>query len=89
MKKDASAIGFIGIPDEESIKMLEKELRKPIKKIEKKGKIILLIGKGLFKKKIIIPIENMGIIGIPKLTNYFITHIIRVKYVQMEVSFHC
>ena len=58
MKKDASAIGFIGIPDEESIKMLEKELRKPIKKIEKKGKIILLIGKGLFKKKIIIPIEK-------------------------------
>jgi hypothetical protein len=38
--------------------MLEKELRKPIKKIEKKGKIILLIGKGLFKKKIIIPIEK-------------------------------
>jgi hypothetical protein len=38
MKKDASAIGFIGIPDEESIKMLEKELRKPIKKIEKKRK---------------------------------------------------
>ncbi len=56
MKKDASAIGFIGIPDDETIKMLEKELRKPIKKIEKKGKIILLIGKGLFKKKIIIPI---------------------------------
>lgn len=58
MKKDASAIGFIGIPDDESIKMLEKELGKPIKKIEKKGKIILLIGKGLFKKKIIIPIEK-------------------------------
>lgn len=58
MKKDASAIGFIGVPDDESIKMLEKELGKPIKKIEKKGKIILLIGKGLFKKKIIIPIEK-------------------------------
>jgi hypothetical protein len=58
MKKDASAIGFIGIPDDESIKVLEKELGKPIKKIEKKGKIILLIGKGLFKKKIIIPIEK-------------------------------
>jgi hypothetical protein len=58
MKKDASAIGFIGIPDEESIKVLEKELGKPIKKIEKKGKIILLIGKGLFKKKIVIPFEN-------------------------------
>ncbi|WP_265445874.1 hypothetical protein [Acetivibrio straminisolvens] len=58
MKKDASAIGFIGIPDDEIIKMLEKELGKPIKKIEKKGKIILLVGKGLFKKKIIIPIEK-------------------------------
>lgn len=58
MKKDASAIGFIGVPDDESIKMLEKELGKPIKKIEKKGKIILLIGKGLFKKKIIIPMEK-------------------------------
>lgn len=52
MKKDASAIGFIGVPDDESIKMLEKELGKPIKKIEKKGKIILLIGKGLFKRKL-------------------------------------
>ena len=29
-----------------------------IKKIEKKGKIVLLIGKGLFKKKIVIPFEN-------------------------------
>lgn len=57
MKKDASAIGFIGIPDDESIKILEKELGKPIKKIEKKGKIILVVGKGLLKKKIIIPIE--------------------------------
>jgi hypothetical protein len=58
IKKDASAIGFIGIPDDESIKMLEKELGEPIKKIEKKGKIILLVGKGLFKKKIIIPIKK-------------------------------
>mgnify|MGYP001245502228 CR=1 FL=1 len=58
MKKDTSVIGFIGIPDDEIIKMLEKKLGKPIKKIEKKGKIILLIGKGLFKKKIIIPIEK-------------------------------
>ncbi len=58
MKKDASAIGFIGIPDDESIKMLEKELGEPIKKIEKKGKIVLLVGKGLFKKKIVIPFRN-------------------------------
>jgi hypothetical protein len=58
MKKDASAIGFIGIPDDESIKMLEIELGEPIKKIEKKGKIVLLVGKGLFRKKIVIPFRN-------------------------------
>ncbi|MDD4438131.1 MAG: hypothetical protein PHS04_08870 [Tissierellia bacterium] len=58
MKKEAAAIGIIGIPDEETITMLEKEWGKPIKKIEKKGKIILAVGKGLFKKKIIIPIEE-------------------------------
>lgn len=57
-KKGASAIGFIGIPDDEAITMLEKELGKPIKKIEKNGKIILLVGKGLFIKKIIIPVEE-------------------------------
>jgi hypothetical protein len=58
MRKEASSIGIIGIPDEEAIKMLERELGKPVKKIEKSGKIILLIGKGLIKKKIIIPIEK-------------------------------
>lgn len=56
--KDATAIGIIGIPDEETIAILEKQLGKPIKKIEKNGKIILLVGKGLFKKKIVIPIED-------------------------------
>jgi hypothetical protein len=58
MKKEAAAIGIIGIPDDESIKMLEKELGEPIKKIEKKRKIILLVGKGLIKKKIIIPTQK-------------------------------
>ena len=52
--KDASAIGIIGLPDDETIKSLEKELGKPIKKIEKDDKIILLVGKGLFKKRFII-----------------------------------
>ncbi|MDD4335599.1 MAG: hypothetical protein PHY77_08340 [Desulfotomaculaceae bacterium] len=37
MLKDAAAIGIIGIPDEKSIAMLEKELGKPIKKIEKRN----------------------------------------------------
>lgn len=56
--KEAAAIGIIGIPDEETITMLEKELGKPIKSIKKNGKIILLVGKGLFKKKIVIPVEK-------------------------------
>lgn len=57
--KDVASIGFIGgIPDDEAIKRLEKEWETPIKKIEKDGKIILLIGRGLFKKKIVIPFEK-------------------------------
>ncbi|MGI6704317.1 MAG: hypothetical protein ACOX42_09950 [Clostridia bacterium] len=58
MKKNATSIGIIGIPDDAIINKLEKEWGKPIKKIEKDGKIILLIGKGLFKKKIVIPFEK-------------------------------
>ena len=57
MKKDATAIGIIGIPDDAMIKRLEKEWGKPIKKIEKDGNIILLVGRGLFKKKIVIPLK--------------------------------
>jgi hypothetical protein len=53
--KGASAIGIIGLPDDETIKTLESELGKPIKKIEKDDKITLLVGKGLFKKRFIIP----------------------------------
>lgn len=59
MKKDAASIGIIGgIPDDASIKRLEKEWGEPIRKIEKDGKIILLVGRGLFKKKIVIPFEK-------------------------------
>ncbi len=58
MGKKASAIGFIGIPDEMTIKKLEKDLSKPVKKIEKKGKVIIYIGRGLFRKKYIIPIDK-------------------------------
>lgn len=58
MKRDATSIGIIGIPDDAIIKKLEKELGKPIKKIEKDGKIILLVGRGLFKKKIVIPFKR-------------------------------
>jgi hypothetical protein len=41
MKKNATSIGIIGIPDDAIINKLEKEWGKPIKKIEKDGKIIL------------------------------------------------
>ena len=58
MQKNATSIGIIGIPDDETIKSLEEELGKPIKKVIKNNQIILLIGRGLFKKKIIIPINN-------------------------------
>ena len=58
MQKNATSIGIIGIPDDETIKSLEEELGKPIKKVIKNDQIILLIGRGLFKKRIVIPINN-------------------------------
>lgn len=60
MKKniDAASIGIIGTPDEKTIAALDKEWGKPIRKMEKNGKIILLVGRGLFKKKIVIPIDT-------------------------------
>jgi hypothetical protein len=58
MKRDTASIGFIGIPDDAIINKLELELGKPVKKIKKDGKIILLIGRGLFKKKFVIPFEK-------------------------------
>lgn len=60
-KKGASAIGIIGLPDYETIKVLEKELGKPIKKVEKDDRIILFVGKGLFKRKIVIPKDKTEI----------------------------
>ena len=56
--KTAASIGIIGVPDENTIINLEQEWGKPIRKIERKDKVILLVGKGLFKKKIIIPINK-------------------------------
>lgn len=59
MKKDATSIGIIGgIPDDANLKGLEKEWGEPIRKIEKDGKIILLVGRWPFKKKIVIPFEK-------------------------------
>jgi len=58
LSDDSAAIGIIGIPNESDIPELEKAFGKPIKRIEKKDKVILLIGKGLLKKRITIPKEN-------------------------------
>ena len=41
-----------------TITKFEKEWGKPIKNIKRNGKIILLVGKGLFKKNIVIPINK-------------------------------
>lgn len=51
-RKNTSSIGIIGNPDEETIKYLEEKTGKTIKKIVKRGKTKIVIGKGLFKKKI-------------------------------------
>lgn len=56
--KYATSIGIIGVPDKITITNLEKELGKPMKMIEKNDKIILLIGRGLFRKKIVIPVNK-------------------------------
>lgn len=38
MKKNATSIGIIGIPDDAIINKLEKEWGKPIKRLKKTGK---------------------------------------------------
>ena len=58
MSDDSAAIGIIGIPNESDIPDLEKAFGKPVKRIEKKDKVILLIGKGFLKKRIAISKEN-------------------------------
>ena len=58
MSDDSAAIGIIGIPNESDIPDLEKAFGKSVKRIEKKDKVILLIGKGLLRKRITIAKEN-------------------------------
>lgn len=60
IKKDgASAIGIIGNPDEETLQIIREMTGKPVRKIERKGKIKIIIGRGLRRKKIRVPSENM------------------------------
>lgn len=49
-RKKAFSIGIIGNPDKETICYLEMKTGKSIRKIAKRGKIKIVIGKGLFKK---------------------------------------
>lgn len=51
-KNNASAFGIIGNVDEKTIKYFENKTSKRIRKVERKGKTKLIIGKGLFKKTI-------------------------------------
>ncbi|MBZ9689349.1 hypothetical protein G9F72_023925 [Clostridium estertheticum] len=49
-RKNASSIGIIGNPDETTLKFLK--TWKKIRKIVRKGKTKIVIGKGLFRKTI-------------------------------------
>lgn len=49
-RKNEYSIGIIGNADEETIKYLEKKTGKSVKKIVKRGKTKIVIGRGLFKK---------------------------------------
>lgn len=55
MQKKAASIGIIGIPDKETVSELEKLWGKRIIIIEKKNKTVLLVGSGLFKKRMVFP----------------------------------
>lgn len=51
-RNNASSIGIIGNPDEATLKFLEEKTGKKIRKIVRKGKTKIVIGRGLFKKTI-------------------------------------
>ncbi|MBZ9685871.1 hypothetical protein G9F72_005880 [Clostridium estertheticum] len=50
-RNNASSIGIIGNPDEATLKFIEEKTGKKIRKIVKKGKTKIVIGKDLFKKQ--------------------------------------
>lgn len=56
--KEAMSFGIIGEPDENTPQQLEKLIGKPVKMIRKRDKTIFIIGRGLFRKKIVFPIER-------------------------------
>lgn len=58
IKKEAMSFGIIGEPDENTLQFLEAHMGKPVKMIKKRKKTVFIIGKGLFKKKVVIPVER-------------------------------
>ena len=57
-KKEAISFGIIGEPDENTLQFLEEHIGKPVKMIKKRKKTIFIIGRGLFKKKIVFPLKS-------------------------------
>lgn len=51
MKRDATSIGIIGIPDDAIIKRLEKEWGKPIKRLKKTGKLFCWLAEDCLRRK--------------------------------------
>lgn len=51
-RNNASSIAIIGNPDEATLKFLEEKIGEKIRKIVRKGKTKILIGKGLLRKTI-------------------------------------
>lgn len=56
--KEAMSFGIIGEPDENTPQQLEQLIGEPVKMIKKPDKTIFIIGRGLFKKKVVFPIEK-------------------------------
>jgi len=57
-KKEAMSFGIIGEPDENTPQFLEELIGEPVKMRIKRDKTIFIIGRGLFKKKVVFPVER-------------------------------
>ena len=55
--KEAMSFGIIGEPDENTRQFLEEHIGEPVKMRIKRDKMIFIIGRGLFKKKVSFPVE--------------------------------
>lgn len=59
IKNEASAIGIIGSPDEETLQMIREMTGKPVRKVERKGAVKIIIGKGICRKTIRVNSQKM------------------------------